>query len=385
VLTVVELAKPWPIALVIDKIVRSRHGPFHLSSGDLRLLAVVVGLVILIALAEAVADYFADLWLYSAGERITHTLRIAVYEHLYRLSLGYHERTQKGDLVARVTEDVTAVGDLFAESLGTIAQGVLLLFGMAVVTVVIDPLLALTAFLAMPVLALLSYRYRLRVRQRARVQRAQEGEIASLAGEALSAMAVVKASGSERFEGQRVHLRSAERMRIGIQVSQLQARFDGLIGVVTAVGTALVIGLGVVRIAHGSLSPGDLVVFATYVRRLNSPLRGIAREATKVSRTMARADRIAEILIADELVEDRPGAYSGPSAIGTVELEDVSFRYAPDRAVIDEITLRVPAGSCVALIGHSGAGKSTIGALIVRLHDPTGGRVLIDGRDARDC
>jgi len=385
VLTFVELAKPWPLALAIDHIVRSRHAPFSLDAADLRLLAVVVALVVVIALAEAIADYFADLWLYSAGERITHALRIAVYEHLHRLSLGYHQRTQKGDLVARVTEDVTSVGDLFAESVGAIAQGALLLLGMAIVTVIIDPLLALASFLAVPALAYLSYRYRIRVRQRARVQRAHEGAIASMAGEALSAMAVVKSSGSERFEGGRVHRRSAERMRIGIQVSRLQARFDGLIGVVTAIATALVIGLGIVQVAAGAINVGDLVVFATYVRRLNSPLRSIAREATKVSRTMARADRIAEVLAADELVEDRPGAYSGPAADGDVALDGVSFRYAPDRAVLDRVDLRVPVGSCVALMGESGAGKSTIGALIVRLYDPTAGRVLIDGRDARDC
>jgi len=385
VLALVELAKPWPLALALDQIVQSRPAPFDLSPSDTRLLLVIVALVVVIALAEALADYFSDLWLYSAGERITHTLRVAVYEHLHRLSLGYHQRTQKGDLVARVTEDVTAVGDLFAASLGTIVQSALLLIGMAVVTVVIDPLLALVAFLAMPALGLLSYRYRVRVRQGARAQRAHEGEIASLAGEALSAMAVVKASGSERFEGERVHRRSAERMRIGMEVSRLQARFDGLIGVVTAVATALVIGLGVVRIAHGSLSPGDLVVFAMYVRRLNSPLRSIAREATKVSRTMARADRIAEVLAVDEVVNDPPGGYSGPPAAGAVALDGVSFRYARERPVLEEVSLRVRPRSCVALMGPSGAGKSTIGALVVRLFDPTAGRVLIDGRDAREC
>src|SRR4051794_1434204 len=385
VLTLVELAKPWPLALAVDHIVRDRSGSFTLAGADIRLLAVVVALVVLIALAEALADYFSDLWLYSAGERITHTLRVAVYEHLHRLSLGYHQRTPKGDLVARVTEDVTAVGDLFAASLGTIVQSALLLIGMAVVTVVIDPLLALVAFLAMPALGLLSYRYRVRVRQGARAQRAHEGEIASLAGEALSAMAVVKASGSERFEGERVHRRSAERMRIGMEVSRLQARFDGLIGVVTAVATALVIGLGVVRIAHGSLSPGDLVVFAMYVRRLNSPLRSIAREATKVSRTMARADRIAEVLAVDEVVNDPPNGYSGPPAAGAVAVDGVSFRYARERPVLEKVSLRVRPRSCVALVGPSGAGKSTIGALVVRLFDPTAGRVLIDGRDAREC
>ncbi len=385
VLTLVELAKPWPLAIALDRIVRSRSGGFALSAADVRLLVAVVVLVVVIALAEALADYFSDLWLYSAGERITHTLRVAVYEHLHRLSLGYHQRAQKGDLVARVTEDVTSVGELFAESLGTIAQGTLLLIGMAVVTLAIDPLLALVSFLAIPALAFLSFTYRVRVRQGARVQRAHEGEIASLAGEALSAMAVVKTSGSERFEGERVHVRSQERMRVGIQVSRLQARFDGLVGVVSALATALVIGLGVLRIADGSLSAGDLVVLATYVRRLNTPLRGIAREATKVSRTMARADRIAEVLAVDELLEDRPGAYAGPPAAGEVELRDVSFRYTDDRAGVEGIDLHIPAGASVALVGHSGAGKSTIGALIVRMFDPGRGSVLIDGRDARDC
>src|SRR6185437_14592571 len=385
VLTLVELAKPWPLALALDQIVRSRRGPFALHAGDVRLLLAVVVLVIVIALAEAGADYFSDLWLYSAGERITHTLRVAVYEHLHRLSLGYHQRAQKGDLVARVTEDVTSVGDLFAESLGTIAQGALLLVGMAIVTLAIDPLLALVSFLTIPALGFLSFRYRVRVRQGARVQRAHEGEIASLAGEALSAMAVVKTAGSERFEGERVHVRSRERMRVGIQVSRLQARFDGLVGVVSALATAVVIGLGVLRVADGSLSAGDLVVLATYVRRLNNPLRGIAREATKVSRTMARADRIAEVLAVDELVDDPPGGYSGPPAAGAVALERVSFRYASERPVLEEISLRVQPRSCVALVGRSGAGKSTIGALIVRLFDPTAGRVLIDGRDAREC
>jgi ATP-binding cassette subfamily B protein len=385
VLTLVELAKPWPLALAVDQIVRDRSGSFTLEGADIRLLAVVVALVVLIAMAEAVADYFADLWLYSAGERITHTLRVAVYEHLQRLSLGYHQRTQKGDLVASVTEDVTSIGDLFAESLGTIAQNALLLVGMALVTLLIDPVLALAAFLAMPVLAVLSFAYRRRVRHHARIQRAHEGDIASMANEALSAMAVVKASGSERFERDRVHQRSAERMRAGITVSRLQARFDGIIGVVTATGTALVIGLGVLRISHGQVSPGDLIVFASYVRRMNSPLRGIAREATKVSRVMARADRIAAILGADELVIDRPGAYAGAPARGDVALEDVSFAYTSERSAIEHVSLHVREGERVALVGRSGAGKSTIGALIVRLYDPTSGRVLVDGRDARDC
>jgi ATP-binding cassette, subfamily B, bacterial len=245
--------------------------------------------------------------------------------------------------------------------------------------------LALVSFVAAPALGILSFSYRRRVRQQSRIQRAHEGEIASLANEALSAMAVVKAHGSERFEGERVHARSAERMRIGLSVSRLQARFDGIIGVVNALAMALVIVVGVQRIAGGALSAGELIVFAQYVRRLNSPLREMAREGTKLARTMARADRVAEILSADELLEERPGAHRGAPAVGELELDHVSFAYGPERPVLDDVSLRIPAGSCVALIGESGAGKSTIGALIARFYDPTAGRLLIDGRDARDC
>jgi ATP-binding cassette subfamily B protein/subfamily B ATP-binding cassette protein MsbA len=385
VLALTELAKPWPLAIVIDHIVRGREGSFALHSQDLRLLALVVGLILAIALAEALAQYLADRWLLSAGERITHTLRVAVYTHLHRLSLGFHQRRQKGDLVARVTADVNAVGDLFAQSLGTIAQDILLLLGMAAVTVTIDPVLALVSFVAAPALGILSFSYRRRVRHQSRIQRAQEGEIASLANEALSAMAVVKAHGSEHFERERVHARSAERMRVGLSVSRLQARFDGIIGVVNAAAMALVIVVGVQRIAAGALSAGELIVFAQYVRRLNSPLREMAREGTKLARTMARADRVAEILSADELLDERPGAHHGPAATGDIELEHVTFGYDPKRPVLDDVSLRVPAGSCVAVVGESGAGKSTIGALVARFYDPIAGRLLIDGRDARDC
>jgi ATP-binding cassette, subfamily B, bacterial len=198
-------------------------------------------------------------------------------------------------------------------------------------------------------------------------------------------MPVVKAFGSERFEHDRVERLSATRMDIGVEVARIQARFDGAISVVTAIGTALVVVVGVFRVAAGALTPGDLVVFATYARKLNSPLKDIARESTKTSRALARADEIAEVLAADEMLEERPGAYRGERAAGSIEVEGVSFAHAPGRTALDDVSLRIEPGSRVALVGPSGAGKSTLAALIARFYDPTSGRVLIDGRDLRDC
>ena len=384
-LTFAELARPWPLKIVIDQIFDDYNGAFTLTKHDWEIVAGVAGLVIAISLLDAIGTYYSDLWMQSAGERIAHRLRVGLYDHLQRLSLGFHLRRQKGDLLTRVTGDVNAIGDLFSQSIGTLAQSALLLIGMLAVTFVLDPVLAIVISLTMPVLGAVSFAYRRRVRASSRRQRAEEGEMASRANEALSAMSVVKAFGSEGLERERVRGPSARRMAIGIEVSRLQARFDGLVGVLVAIGTAAVVVLGVQRVASGALTPGDLVVFAAYAGRASQPMRRVAREATRVSKTMARADRIAEILSADDVLVERPGAYRGARARGHIVLEHVSFGYEPARQALRDVSLEFAPGERIAVIGPSGAGKSTLGALVARFYDPTAGRVLIDGRDARDC
>ena len=384
-LTVADLAKPWPLALVVDRMLDGRTPPFELVPADVRLLVLVAVLVLLIALLEAAAQYVADLRLQVAGERIAHELRTSVYDHLQRLSLGFHQRRQKGDLLTHVTSDVNAMGDLFATSIGQITQAALLSAGMLTVLLWLDPVLALIAMSTAPLLAGVSWVYRRRVRLQARERRTHEGRIASVAGEALSAMAIVKSLGSGSHEADRVRRGSEERMAAGVEVARLQARFDGLVGSVRAIGTALVLVIGVLRVANGALTPGELIVFVSYTRKAHNPLRRLARETTKAAAAMARMERLAEVLAADDVLEDRPGAFHGGRAAGELALERVAFAYGDDRPALHDVTLRVPAGRCVAVIGPSGAGKSTLGALVARLYDPTAGRVLLDGRDLRDC
>ena len=383
VLTLANLAKPWPLALVVNDVLIDRPVPFTLSEADVRLLVLAAAAVVGIAIAEAAAQYASDVWLQAAGERISHDLRVRVYEHLQRLSLGYHQRRQKGDLVTRVTGDVNALGDLFSQSLGSMVQATLLALGMTVVLVVIDPVLALVSLSTAPLLAGLSYAFRRRVRSQARVQRAHEGEIASVASETLSAMAVVKAFGSEHYESERVREGSERRLAAGVAVARLSARFDGMVGAVRAFSTALVLVVGAVRVSKGAISVGELLVFTSYTRKAQSPMRSFARELTKVAATMAKAERVAELLGADEML--RGGAYRGGRAQGELAVESVSFSYGGSRAALDSVSLRVRPGERVALMGPSGAGKSTLGALVARLFDPDSGRVLLDGRDLRSC
>ena len=380
-----DLAKPWPLKLVLDYIVLGHTGSFALGRHELVLLAGIGGLVLLVALVSALAENLSTLWLQRAGERIGHDMRVAVYDRLQRLSLRFHQQQQKGDLVTRVTGDANAVGDMFATSVGTVVQAAVLLLGMLVVSLILDPVLALVWLAVTPFLAFVAFTFRVRIRTAAREQRAQEGAIASVANEALSAMAVVKVYGSESFELERVQERSEQRMRLGMEASRLQAHFNGIVGLLSATGAAAVLVLGVFRVAAGAITPGDLVVFVSYARKADSPLRHIARESVRIARSMARAERIADILAVDEQLEERPDAYRGGRAAGEIVLERVSFAYDPSRPALRNVSLRIPAGSRLAVVGRSGAGKSTLGALVARLYDPAEGRLLIDGRDVRDC
>jgi ATP-binding cassette subfamily B protein len=387
-LALAELATPVPLALVVDGILekeRGASGGFELTRGDLYLVAGAAALLLGVALVEGVVAYLSDVSLMRAGERIVHELRLATHFHVQRLSLLFHARRDTGDLVTRVTGDVNAVGTLFSESIATLLSAVLVLAGMVVVSVIIDPVLALVAFSITPLLGLVSFQARRQVKKASRRARTQEGEIASLAAESFAAIREVKAFGSEPYEHRRLRSKSEERLRAGYDVTRIESRFTRLVNLFAAFGTAAVLAVGVFRVSSGAMSAGELVVMVTYATRIYRPLRVIARQVSRIARSMARAERITEILAADDVLKERPGAYDGPPARGEVELESVSFSYEPDRPALENVSLRIEAGTKVALVGQSGAGKSTVAALIARFYDPTSGRVLVDGRDVRDC
>ena len=386
-LTLAQLAAPVPLALVVDGVLTKNGavGGFELTRSDLWLLAAAAALMLGVSLVEGVVAYASDVSLTRAAERIVHELRLATHDHLQRLSLLFHARRHTGDLVTRVTGDVNAVGRLFAESLATTLSAVLLLTGMVVVSVLIDPVLALVAFAGTPLLALVSFRARRRVKHASRLARKREGEIASLTAESFAAIREVKAFGSEPYEHGRLRSKSEERLLAGYDVTRIQSGFARLVDVIGAVGTASVLVVGVFRVARGAMGPGELVVMVAYASRVYRPLRTMAREVTRIAQSMARAERIMEVLAADDVLEERSGAHDGPRARGALELDAVSFSYEPGRPALVDASLRIKAGTKLALVGRSGAGKSTIAALIARFYDATSGRVLVDGRDLRDC
>ncbi len=383
--TIADLAAPWPLKWVIDGVVAGRTTGFTLTESDVRVLALVALATVGISLVNAVGVYTGDLWLRRAGERIAHDLRVRTYEQLQRLSIAFHDRRPKGDLVTRMTDDANRVGEVFSDSLGTIAQSLLVVVGMLGLSIWLDPLLGVVLATVVPLLALVTRYFRREVRAAAKKQRARDGDIASLAAESLSSIRLVQASGTEAVEHEKVRAQSDERRRNGIEVAVLEARFAGFVDVIGAVTMAVVVVLGTWLVSRGELTAGSLVVFAQYARKLYRPLKDIAKHAGKISKAFARAERIAEILASDERLPDAPHAWAGYRATGTVALEDVRFHYEPGKEILHGVDLFLPAGSTTAIVGTSGAGKSTVGALVARFYDPTGGRVTLDGRDVRTC
>jgi ABC-type multidrug transport system fused ATPase/permease subunit len=328
-------------------------------------------------------SYCQDYSLNRTSQELAFDLRAALYAQIQRLSLGFHERQRTGDLITRVTRDIDRVQDFLSGSLFKMLASVLSILGMFAVMLWMDWVLALAAFILAPVLFGIVYYYTSRIKELSRLQRKQEGALASVAQEAISAARVVRAFAQEERENERFQKHGKRSLEAGVEVARLEAQFGWLANVLTALGTAAVLVLGVGRVLAGSVTPGDLIVFAAYLNRLYKPMRTFSRELTKLSRALVCAERVDEVLDADPGVTDEPGARPAPRFRGRLSFEAVSFAYQRGQIVLRDVSFAVEPGQTVALVGATGAGKSSLAALIPRFYDPFEGRVLIDGTDIR--
>ena len=371
--------KPWPLKLIFDAILHDGS----LTDQTLALLVAVATSVVAIAVLEGLLKYLGTSLLNRAGRTIVFDIRGALFEHIQRLSLQFHHHRSTGDVLTRVTSDVTALRQALTESLAEIVNSLLLLVGMAVVLLWLDWQLALVAIGAMPLLYVAIVRYTSQIRRYSRAERKREGTLASVLHESLGTVRLTRTFNREDDAMQKFRAESAASLESGLAATLSAERFAWLVDVLGAIVTALVLGFGVYRVVEGAISPGTLIVFVTYTRNFYRPLRTAVKNANKITRTAAQAERVAELLDVKEDVADRPGARDAAPLRGAIEFRGVSFGYEPGRPVLANVDLAISPGQITAIIGPTGTGKSTLAALIPRLYDPTGGAVLIDGEDIR--
>lgn len=385
-----ELLAPWPLKIIFDQLLLGQPLPPALARlqplldlGAWPALVACAAAIALIALAVGALSYLQIYTTARVGQHITSQLRSALFSHLQRLSLAYHRASRSGELLTKVAGDTNLLRDLFAEWMLTFVRHALTVLAMVVVMFVLNWQLALVVVATLPPLLGTIYVLNRRVKASVREQRRFEGRMNSRLNEVLSSMALVQAFGRQQHEEGRFQAEVQASHDSGLRTVRTAGAISKAIAVISAAGTALTVLLGAREVLAGRLTPGELLIFMAYVGSLYKPVRDLGRLSAKFSRASVSAQRVAEILDIEPDAEDAPDALDLQRPAGEIVFEDVHFAYPGGRSVLRGLNLRIAAGERVALVGGSGAGKSTLVSLLLRLYEPTAGRILIDGVDIR--
>ena len=386
-----NLLEPWPLKIVLDNVLRARpiHGWLNhllertVGTDKLATLKFAAAAVIAIALLDAVCSYTEKYLTTSVGQWVTHDLRRTLYAHVQRLSLAYHDQKQTGDLISRVTSDIDAIQSFITSGLLGVLINSLTLVGMVGVMFYINWQFTLIALSVAPVLFIVVYTYTRRIKRASRAVRKKEGEMISVVQEVLSSIRVVKAFAREDYEQRRLEEESLETVETALQARALKAKLLPLVQIIVAIGTCFVLWFGASMVLGGALSAGSLIVFVLYLSKMYKPMQELSKMTDTYSKAAVGYERIREVLDAGSVISDLRGARRAPRFRGKIEFDHVNFSYTPEHPVLKDINLRIEPGQVAALVGPTGAGKTTIISLIARFYDPETGTVRIDGTDIR--
>ena len=389
--SIADLLEPWPLKIVLDNVIthKSSHGwlfaLIRRTAGTephqiLLFACISVGLI---ALLDAVCTYSEKYITTSVGQWVTHDLRRTLYAHVQRLSLAYHEHRQTGDLISRVTSDIDSVQSFIVSGLLSILVDILTLAGMIGVMLYINWRFTLVALAVVPILFAIIYSYTRRVKKASREVRKHEGRLLSVVQEVLGSIRVVKAFARENYEVQRLEGESLETVEAALRARALKARLVPIVTLVTSAGVCAVLYFGGNSALRNGLSAGSIVLFLSYIAKMYKPMQDISKIMDSYSRAAVGYERIQEIIGTDDQMRDASHARRAPAFRGRIDFEHVDFAYTAGQQVLFDINLHIEPGTCVALVGPTGSGKTTIANMVARFYDPSAGCVKIDGIDIR--
>jgi ATP-binding cassette, subfamily B, bacterial len=373
--TAASLAPPWLAKIAIDQGIQGQN---------LGLLAWVVAAFLaagVVAWLAGVAQTYLSSWV---GERVLADLRIRLFRHLGRLSLGFYERNRTGAIISRLTNDVEALDQLVTDGVTSLVQNTLVLLGSAVLLVVLDWRLALATLTVFPFMMVATAIFRRRSTRAYRRVRERLGTVTATLQEDISGMREVQAFARESRSHERFQEVNASYRSANQETVVLNAWYFPFVDVLSSTATAVVLGFGGWLVFDGSLTVGALFAFIGYLANFFDPVQVLSQLYNTFLAAVAALDKIIDVMEEEPEVEDRPDALPLPHVQGHVRFEDVRFGYGSLPEVLHGIDLDVPPGTTVALVGHTGAGKSTIAKLIARFYDPRQGRITVDGHDLRD-
>jgi ATP-binding cassette subfamily B protein/subfamily B ATP-binding cassette protein MsbA len=390
--TGLSVLAPWPTKVLVDNALYGKpYTPalgravqaLGIHSPD-ALVAWCVAATVVLFLAGWAVGVVSALANIAFGQRVVYDLAAELFAHLQRMSLRFHAQKSAGDLIRRVTTDCGAVSIIVKDALLPVAGSLFSLVAMFGIMWRMDAGLTVLALGVVPYMVFVFRRYSDPMMRVGYAQQEQEGRMYDVVEQTLSAMPVVQAFGREEQNDREFRQTTGAVLSATLATTAVQMRFKILMGLATTAGTAGILWLGAMRALEGRLSVGDMLVFLSYLGSLYGPLQALMYTSSTIQGAAGSAWRVMEVLRTDVEVADRPGATALTRPRGHVRLENVTFGYEPGRPVLHEVSLEALPGQTIAIVGPTGAGKSTLVSLVPRFFDPWEGRVRIDGRDVRD-
>lgn len=385
-----RLLEPWPLKFIFDRVIPTA------PSGGLSGISFIDGMdqmtlltfsaIALVAITglRALTAYGNTVGFALIGNKVLTKVRNDLFRHLQFLSLSFHNKSRSGDLIIRVISDVGILKEVAVTAVLPLLANFLILSGMVVVMFWLNWQLALIALTIFPLFWLSTRNIGLRIHHVAKKQRTQEGVMAATAAESLGAIKTIQAlSLADKFD-KVFSSQSKKDLKEGVKAKRLAASLERTVDVLIALATSMVLWYGVQLVMTNVLTPGDILVFLSYLKSAFRPLRNSAKYTGRMAKATAACERVVDILETKSDIRDLPGAVPAPAFRGAVRFDGVNFAYEPEQFALKDINLEVNPGQYVALVGPSGAGKSTLVSLIMRLYDPVQGRVMIDGHDIRE-
>lgn len=370
------------LALVIPQFIRWIVD-YGIGGKNIQVLVWSVLALLGLTLLKGILTFFQGKWTETASQGVAYDLRNEMHRKLAVLSFSYHDRTETGQLLSRTVQDVERIRFLTGRALLRLVDGGVLLLGTAVILAWMNPLLALLALCTMPLLAFRTYRFARQLRPISLAIQQQLAVLTTRLEQNLRGIRVVKAFAQEDAEIKRFDHENDEWFNLSIQSTRLQSLNSPIIDLIANAGTVLVIWFGGQLVLQNQLTLGELVSFSAYLAQLVVPVRRLGQIIPALALASAAAERIFDIIDTESEVRQAPDAIALPRVRGAVHFENVSFAYFQRLRVLSEISFEAQPGQVIALLGATGAGKSTIVNLIPRFYDPTSGRITIDGYDIR--